>query len=103
MPETLMTPEDAARRLAVSPKTLRQWLRTGRLRGVKAGRLWRLREEDLAAFLVVPLQRDTGKKISAWSLLGKYPRPDRTVEDFMREKAAEVEEEEKRWEEKHRQ
>lgn len=42
------------------------------------------------------------RKISALSLVGKYRRVGRTVEDFMREKAAEVEEEERRWEEKHR-
>jgi excisionase family DNA binding protein len=49
--EKLLTPEDAAERLAVSPKTIRDWLRMGKLKGVRAGRLWRIREEDLEAFL----------------------------------------------------
>jgi len=49
--ERLLTPEEAAERLAVSPKSIREWLRQGKLKGVKAGRLWRIRERDLEAFL----------------------------------------------------
>jgi len=97
MPEILMTPEDAARRLAVSPKTLRQWLRTGRLGGVKAGRLWRLREEDLAAFLVMPRPTDSAtraEKIRA--VKGMFAGSKRSVDDFLREKHEETESEERR-------
>jgi excisionase family DNA binding protein len=54
MVERLITPEDAADRLAVSKNTILDWLRSGQLKGVKAGRLWRLRERDLAAFLKEP-------------------------------------------------
>lgn len=49
--EKLLTPEDAAKALVVKPETLRGWLRTGKLKGVKVGRLWRVRERDLEAFL----------------------------------------------------
>jgi excisionase family DNA binding protein len=49
--DKLLTPKDAAERLAVSPKSIRAWLRQGKLRGVRAGRLWRIRERDLEAFL----------------------------------------------------
>jgi excisionase family DNA binding protein len=49
--EKLLTPEDAAKALLVKPETLRGWLRTGKLKGVKVGRLWRVRESDLDAFL----------------------------------------------------
>lgn len=52
--ENLLTPDEAAERLAVSPKTLRDWLRTGALRGVKVGRLWRVRPTDLEAFIQEP-------------------------------------------------
>ncbi len=52
--ERLLTPEQAAERLAVSPKTLRDWLRTGELKGVKVGRLWRVRPADLEAFIQEP-------------------------------------------------
>jgi excisionase family DNA binding protein len=53
-PEKLYTPEGAAEALLVSPKTIRDWLRTGRLKGVKVGRLWRVRESDLEEFLKIP-------------------------------------------------
>ncbi|MCG0278535.1 MAG: helix-turn-helix domain-containing protein [Thermanaeromonas sp.] len=49
--DRLLTPEEAAEILAVSPKSIREWLRQGKLKGVKAGRLWRIRERDLEAFL----------------------------------------------------
>jgi len=49
--EKLLTPEEVADRLAVSPKSIREWLRQGKLKGVRAGRLWRIRERDLEAFL----------------------------------------------------
>lgn len=54
MTERLMTPEQAADYLAVAPKTMRDWLRTGRIRGVKVGRLWRVRLSDLEAFIEEP-------------------------------------------------
>jgi len=47
----LLKPEEAATRLACSPKAVRQWLREGKLRGSRVGRLWRISEEDLAAFI----------------------------------------------------
>jgi excisionase family DNA binding protein len=51
MSENLLTPEEAAERIAVSPRTLRDWLRSGELRGVKVGKLWRVRPADLEAFI----------------------------------------------------
>ncbi len=51
MVEKLLTPEEVAEHLAVSPKSIRKWLREGKLRGVRVGRLWRIRERDLEAFL----------------------------------------------------
>jgi len=47
----LLTPEEAADRLNVSPMTVRKWLRSGKLRGVKVSVLWRVRESDLDAFI----------------------------------------------------
>ena len=58
MAERLLTPEEAAERLAISSKTVRNWLRAGKLHGVKIGRLWRLRELELDA--LVPGIRDDG-------------------------------------------
>jgi excisionase family DNA binding protein len=52
--EKLYTVEQAAEILQVAPKTVRRWLRTKQLKGVLAGRFWRIQESDLKGFLRVP-------------------------------------------------
>ena len=49
--ERLLTPAEVATRLNVSLVTVGRWLREGKLKGLKAGRQWRVRESDLEAFL----------------------------------------------------
>ncbi len=51
--ERMYTPKQAAEELQVSLVTLMGWLREGRLKGYKIGdgRLWRIKESDLEAFL----------------------------------------------------
>jgi len=49
--EILLAPEEAAARISVSPRSIREWLRKGKIKGVKAGRLWRIREKELEKFL----------------------------------------------------
>ena len=49
--DRLLTPEEVADRLHISRLTVGNWLRSGKIRGVKVGRLWRVRESDLEAFL----------------------------------------------------
>ncbi len=44
----LITVNEAADRLALSDDTIRKWLRSGRLKGVKVSRVWRVYEEDVA-------------------------------------------------------
>jgi excisionase family DNA binding protein len=51
MVDEYLTIEEAASRVKVKPDTLRLWLRTGQIKGLKAGRLWRVRTRDLEAFL----------------------------------------------------
>lgn len=51
MIEQLLTPEEAALQLGITPRTIREWLRNGKLPGVKLGRLWRVKETDLEAFI----------------------------------------------------
>ena len=60
-PEQLLTPEEVARRLIVSPKTVRAWLRKGKMKGVRAGSLWRVREKDLEAFLKESTEKKWGE------------------------------------------
>jgi excisionase family DNA binding protein len=52
--EPLLTPKQAATCLLVSEKAVLDWLWLGTLKGVKAGRQWRIRERDLEAFLEEP-------------------------------------------------
>ena len=47
MTDTFLTVEEAAKRLAVTPYTLRGWLRAGKLRGVQVARRWRVPERAL--------------------------------------------------------
>lgn len=48
----LYTTQEVAEILKISETTVREWLRAGRLKGVKTGnKLWRIKEEDLINFL----------------------------------------------------
>ena len=47
----LLTVEELAGKLKVSPRTLRFWSMTGQIPSVRLGRLWRFRQSDLVAFL----------------------------------------------------
>lgn len=51
MSERLLNREEAAERLGLSPVTVGNMLRAGRLPGVKLGRLWRIRDADLDAYI----------------------------------------------------
>lgn len=43
----LLTVSEAAQLLRLKPKTIRLWLETGRLRGFKVGRQWRIPVSEL--------------------------------------------------------
>jgi len=48
----LLSPEDVAERLAVNPATIRSWLRSGKLKGVKLGKkMWRIDENEVKELL----------------------------------------------------
>ena len=50
--EKFYTAEQAAEILQVTAAVVREWLKGGKLKGTKvAGRLWRIKESDLEAFL----------------------------------------------------
>jgi excisionase family DNA binding protein len=54
---TYLTVNEIAEELRVKPRTVRLWLDSGALRGIKAGRQWRVRPEDLEAFVAQSAQR----------------------------------------------
>jgi excisionase family DNA binding protein len=59
MSDRMLTPEEVAERLAVTPNTVRGWLREGTLRGVKLGkRVWRINENDLHMYICCEQQTD---------------------------------------------
>ncbi len=49
--EKYYSTEDVAEILGFKEKTVREWLRTGKLKGKKVGRLWRIKESDLEEFI----------------------------------------------------
>jgi len=49
--EYLLTPNQAAKIIAVAPRTIKDWLRRGELTGVKVRNMWRIRESDLKQFI----------------------------------------------------
>ena len=49
--EELFTPEETAAKLKVTMRTVKRWLKSGQLQGVKAGRGWRVRADAVEAFL----------------------------------------------------
>ncbi len=53
MNEQVLTPDEAARILKVSPQTVRRWLRDGSIKGTKVGggKLWRISQATIDNFL----------------------------------------------------
>jgi excisionase family DNA binding protein len=49
--ERLLTPKEAAKIMAVSPRTIKEWLRRGEMTGIKIRKLWRIRSSDLEKFI----------------------------------------------------
>jgi len=51
MGEDLLTPSEVAERLRVNREVVYKWLQSGKMKGIRVGRLWRIRSSDLDAFL----------------------------------------------------
>ena len=49
--DPLYSPKQLAALLGVHLRTVQRWLRTGELKGMKAGRSWRVRQSDLEQFM----------------------------------------------------
>ena len=57
----LLTPADVAEQLQVEVSTVQGWLRTGRLKGIKLGRYWRIRPEAVEELLAEAEQAKAAK------------------------------------------
>jgi len=45
------TPQEVADQLKVKRRTVTDWIRQGQLTGVRVGRNWRIKKEDLETFI----------------------------------------------------
>jgi excisionase family DNA binding protein len=112
MEEAMLTPDEIARRLKVTERTVYNWLKTGLLPGIKLGRLWRVRPADLESFLTpraegaveperpVPVRSPEEQAAYAarvFALAGKYADSLSSVDEFCQHKQEEIEWENRRW------
>jgi excisionase family DNA binding protein len=51
MQDRIMTPEQVAKMLQLHPFTILNYIKQGKLRGAKLGRVYRIRESDVNQFL----------------------------------------------------
>jgi len=58
--QKFLSPEDVAKRLGISNKTVYKWLNEKRLRGAKMGHLWRIDSSDLDRFIEEAYKRGGG-------------------------------------------
>jgi excisionase family DNA binding protein len=82
--DILLAPEEAAARISVSPRSIREWLRKGKIKGVKAGRLWRIREKELERFLgLESRKRDSGEQADPFlKVIGRLGGPSLSSEEI---------------------
>ena len=59
--EKLYTPEQIAQLLQVNVVTVHRWLRDGKLKSVKLGRLWRVSSEDFDEFVHSRIRKEVSK------------------------------------------
>ncbi len=52
--KTVLTPDDVAKALGLSRRTVISWLESGKIAGIKVGNRWRVKEEDLDKFIDEP-------------------------------------------------
>ena len=63
----VLTPEETAELLRVSSKTVRDWLRSGKLKGIKIGRQWRINELQINDIMNNGLEIDnTNTETNDW-------------------------------------
>jgi excisionase family DNA binding protein len=102
------TPKEVAQELRVTERTVYEWLTSGRLRGMRAGSRWRIRPEEIEAFLqgrqggaiIVsqPAEIDADEHAARVdALMGKYASVPFSSDDLFRER-----QEDRAREERHR-
>jgi excisionase family DNA binding protein len=59
MLEQYITPQEVADRLKVPRRTVMDWIYVGKLPAIKAGKVWRVKEADVVAFIEASTQKPT--------------------------------------------
>jgi len=75
----LITTEEAARRLSLTPETVRRMIRGGELRAVKIGRVHRIEEEELSAYVA---RMKAGTSPFVGRVFGEVSREDAKAKGF---------------------
>lgn len=70
----LLTPQEAAARLRMSPFTVQDWLRAGKLAGIKIGRKWLVPEPDLESFVAARRRERTEEALEGAETAGEKAR-----------------------------
>lgn len=83
MTEALLSPKEVADILSVSPAAVRHWVRTGKLKGFKAGRLIRVRLKDVQEFLASTEPYEREDNVAEGSRLREYTINE--IESFVEE------------------
>lgn len=55
--ERLLTPREAGEWLGVTPRTVVRWIREGKMKGVKVGRVWRVSSHEVNRAMHIGLRR----------------------------------------------
>ncbi len=95
----VLTVEQAAKKLHVSPHTVREYLRHGMIPGRKLGRSWRILETELESFLSSPQPIPPSKRVSIRGIGADIEGL--SSEDFIRRKQEDIEWENRRFREDH--
>jgi len=65
------SPEEIAEHFNLKPGTVRKWIREGKLKAVKLGHLWRVREDDLKNFINQDKKESAERMFDQWVENGK--------------------------------
>lgn len=69
----ILTVEQAAEKLQMTPKVIREYLRTGKMPGRKVGRAWRVLESDLENWISTGQSERKREFVSARGFLKQFP------------------------------
>lgn len=91
----ILTVDEAAKKLHLTPYTVREYLKSGKLPGRKLGKSWRILENELEWFLSGLRPSVQGERISAFGICKDVEGL--SSEEFMRRKQEDIELENRRF------